>query len=110
MRNGLDTFSTTTFTFDSGGNVIITPQALYLTHVSQVSSSESISVTIYYATPQEGLQIPFPRDDGTDVAEVPFKFKGNCMSTRTVGQQLYNIVDTRSDIYVALADMATTSP
>ena len=110
MRSGIDSFSTATFTFDSGGNVTVTPQALYLTHISQTSSSESVVVTIYSATPQEGFTIPFPRDDGTDVAEIPFKFKGINESTRTVGQQLYNIVDTRSSIYVAQADMSTTSP
>lgn len=109
MRGGIDSFSTATFTFDTGGNVTITPQALYLTHVSQTSSSETIAVEIYYASVQEGLQIPFPRDDGTDVAEVPFKFQGTCQSTRTVGQQLYNIVDTRSDIYVETSSMATTA-
>lgn len=109
MRQGIDSFSTATFTFDSGGNVTVTPQALYLTHVSQTSSSESVAVSIYYASIQEGLTIPFPRDDGTDVSEVPFKFKGVCQSTRTVGQQLYNIVDTRSDIYVASTDMSTTA-
>lgn len=110
MRGGIDTFSTATFTFDSGGNVTITPQAFYLTHISPTSSSESIAVSIYYASIQEGLQIPFPRDDGTDVAEIPFKLKGICQSTRTVGQQLYSIIDTRSDIYVEQSSMSTTAP
>jgi hypothetical protein len=110
MRSGIDSFSTATFTFDSGGNVTVTPQAFYLTHVSPTSSSESVVVTIYYASIQEGLQIPFPRDDGTDVAEIPFKVKGVCQSTRTVGSQLYNIVDTRSDVYVEQSSMSTTAP
>ena len=110
MRGGIDTFSTATFTFDTGGTVTVTPQGFYLTHVSQTSSSETVAVEIYYASVQEGLTIPLPRDDGTDVSEVPFRFKGVCQSTRTVGQQLLNIVDTRSDIYVASTDMSTTNP
>lgn len=108
MRGGIDSFSTATFTFNSGGSVTVTPQALYLTHIAP-SSSESIAVQIYYASIQEGLTIPFPRDDGTDVAEIPFKFKGINQSTRTVGQQLYSIIDTRSSVYVASTDMATTA-
>jgi hypothetical protein len=108
MRGGIDSFSTATFTFDSGGNVTITPQALYLTHVSP-TSSETIVATIYYAAVTEGLTIPFPSYDKTDVAEIPFKFKGVCQSTRTAGQQLYNIVDTRSSIYVASTDLSSTS-
>lgn len=98
MRNGYDSFSTTTFTFDTGGNVTITPQALYLTHTA-ASSSETIVATIYYASPTAGLSIPFPRDDGTDVAEIPFAFKGVCQSTKTVGAQLMSIVDLRNSVY-----------
>jgi hypothetical protein len=98
MRSGFDSFSTTTFTFDSGGNVTITPQAFYLVHTG-ASSSQTVTATIYYASVTEGLSIPFPADGGTDVAEIPFTIKGVCQSTRTAGQQLYSIVDLRANIY-----------
>jgi hypothetical protein len=98
MRGGLDTFSTTTFDFDSGGNMTVTPQALYLVHTA-ATSSQTIAVTIYYASVTDALTIPYPSDDKTDVAEIPFKIKGICMSTRTAGSQLMNIVDTRTGVY-----------
>jgi hypothetical protein len=99
LRNGFDSYSTAAgMTFTSGGNVEITPQALYLTHTG-ASSSETVVTTIYYANVTEGITIPFPGDDKTEVAEIPFKIRGVCNSTRTVGAQLYNIVDLRNSVY-----------
>lgn len=97
MRGGLDSFSTTTFVFDSGGNVTITPQEIYIVH--EVSSSAKLAATIYYAAVTEGMTIPLPSDGGTAIADFPFKLVGTCMSSRTSGQQLYNITDTRTGIY-----------
>lgn len=107
LRGGLDTFSTTTFTFDTGGNITITPQAIYLKHEA-ASSSETILATVFYASATEGLSLPFPSDNATDVMEVPFKLVGKCQSTRTAGEQLYSIVDSRQNIYVA--DYSQTTP
>lgn len=98
MRGGLDTFSTASFTFDSGGNVTITPQAFYMVHTG-ASSSQTVTATIYYAAVTEAMTIPFPADGKTDVAEIPFKLQGVCQSTRTAGQQLYSIVDLRASVY-----------
>ena len=98
MRGGIGAWSSVTFQFDSGGDLTITPQAIYLTHTA-ATSSQTVAVTIYYASIVEGLTIPFPGDDKTDVAEIPFKLKGVCQSTRTAGSQLYNIVDTRTGVY-----------
>jgi hypothetical protein len=107
MRGGLSSFSTATFTFNTGGGVTITPQAVYLKHTG-ASSSQTITATIYYATLTEGLTIPYPSDDATDVAEIPFKFEGICNSTRTAGNQLYNIIDTRASVYSS--DYSRTTP
>lgn len=85
-------------TFTSGGNTTITPQALYLTHTG-ASSSETVVVTLYAATPEEGMTLAFPSDNATDIMEVPFKMKCVSQSTRTVGQQLMNIVDLRNNVY-----------
>jgi hypothetical protein len=103
LRGGIDTWtpvSTTDFTgtFISGGKVTVTPQALYLTHTG-ASSSETVVTSIYWASVTEGLTIPFPSDDATDVSEIPFKMKGVCVSTKTSLQQLYNIVDLRNNVY-----------
>lgn len=91
--------TTASLTFNTGGSTTgITPQAMYLTHYTN-STSASIVTTIYYASITEGLTIPFPADDKVEVAEIPFKVKGICQSTRTVGSQLMNIVDLRTGVY-----------
>lgn len=100
MRGGIDTFSTTTFTFDSGGNMTVTPQSMILIHTA-ATSSQTITATIYYAAVTDPLTIPFVSDDGTDVAEIPFKLKGTPQSSRTIGQQLYTITDLRSSMYTS---------
>ena len=110
MRNGIDTFSTTTFTFDSGGNMTVTPQAFYLIHVNPIRTSETLAATIYYASVDEPLSIPFPSDDGSEAGEIPFKIKGMIQSSRTTGQQLFSIVDTRTLIYSTDAGYASTAP
>jgi acyl-CoA synthetase (AMP-forming)/AMP-acid ligase II len=100
LRGGLDSYSTASgMTFNSGGNTTITPQAVYLTHTSAAGSTQTIVTTVYYASITEGIQIPFPADDKTEAAEIPFKLKGICMSTRTAGSQLYNIIDSRANVY-----------
>lgn len=98
LRAGIGAWSSASYTFNTGGQMTVTPQAFYLTHTG-ASSSQTIVTTIYYATIQEGLTLPFPSDNGTDVAEIPFKIKGVCQSTKTTLQQLYNIVDLRSSVY-----------
>jgi hypothetical protein len=91
--------TTATLTFNSGGSTTgITPKAFYLTHYTD-STSLSIVTTIYYASITEGFNLPFVSDDKTEVMEIPFKIKGVCQSTRTVGSQLMNIVDLRSGVY-----------
>lgn len=96
MRNGVDTFSTATYTFDSGGNLTITPQAVYITSNDAIGSTGTLAITVYYSYCTQPLEIPFPGDDKTDVAEIPFKLKGILNASLTAGQQLYRAVDTRS--------------
>lgn len=98
IRNGLDSFSTTTFFFDTGGNMTFAPQNIALQHTG-ATSSQTVTAFIYYAGVTEGFTIPFPADDGTEPGLIPFKLVGNCQSTRTVGQQLMSIVDLRTNVY-----------
>lgn len=107
LRGGLDTFSTTTYTFDTGGGVSITPQAVYIKHIG-ASSSQTITATIYYASMTDGLSLPFVSENANEVAEIPIKLTGKINSTRTIGDQLYSIVDSRQNIYVA--DYSQTTP
>jgi len=91
--------TTATLTFNSGGSTTgITPNAIYLTHYTN-STSAAVTTTIYYAAITEGLNIPLVSDDKTEVAELSIKLKGICQSSRTVGSQLMNIVDTRTGVY-----------
>lgn len=106
MRGGIDTFSTATFTFDSGGNLTVTPQAVYITSIDALSTNSMVA-TIYYAYCTQPLEIPFPGDDKTDVAEIPFKLKGMAMSTRAVGYQLYSVVDSRG--FYSTGSMTSTA-
>ena len=109
MRGGIDTFSTTTFVFDSGGLMSITPQSVYLVHTAGPSSSNYIAVQVYYAGITEGMSIPFPADDATDIPGVPFKLVGTCQTSRTAGAQLFTITDMRSSIYTTAYPYASTS-
>ncbi len=85
-------------TFTSGGNVTFNPQSLYLVHTG-ASSSQTVTITLYAATPEEGMTLAFPSDNATDVLEYPFKMKCVAQSTRTAGSQLMNIVDLRTSVY-----------
>ena len=106
LRGGIDfssfTVASTMMTFASGGNVTITPKAIYLTHIAASTagtSTETITTTINWASVTDPMVIPFPSDSGNDVAEIPFKVKGTCQSSVTVGTQLYSIIDLRNNIY-----------
>jgi hypothetical protein len=107
MRNGLDTYSTTTFYFDTGGNFSFTPQQVVLVHTG-ATSSQTVTVTVYYAAPVEGFTIPFPADDSLEPAMIPLKLTGTCVSTKTIGQQLMSIVDLRFGVSTA-ATLSTYS-
>ena len=113
LRGGLSSFSTATFTLNTGGSLTITPQAVYLKHFTPnyttvASSMETITAVVYYASLVEGMSIPYPSNDKVEVAEIPFKMKGVCQSTRATGSQLYQIVDTRQSVYSA--DHTRTTP
>ena len=96
---GLDIYSTTgSPTFTSGGKMSIHPQAVYLTHTAS-ESTQTIVTTVYYASITEGMQLPWPSDNAVETMEIPFKLKGVCQSTKTAGQQLYNIEDNRNLVY-----------
>lgn len=107
MRNGLDTYSTATFYFDTGGNMSFTPQNIVLVHTG-ATSSQTVTALIYYAAPVEGFTIPFPADDSLEPGMIPLKLTGTCMSTRTIGQQLMSIVDLRFGVSTA-ATLSTYS-
>ena len=85
-------------TFTSGGNTTMPTQSLYLTHTG-ASSSQTVVFTLYAATPTEGMTINFVSDNGTDVAEFPFKMTCKAQSSRAQGSQLMNIVDLRASVY-----------
>jgi hypothetical protein len=56
----------------------------------------------------EGFSLPFVSENASEVAEIPIKLVGKINSTRAIGAQLYSIVDSRANIYVA--DYSQTTP
>lgn len=94
VRGGID-LSSVAKTLTSGGLFVINPRTWVLTNTGP-TSSQSITVTIYSGIQTEPIKIDFPGDDATDIVSTPLKVKGYIVSTRTAGDRLYSIVDTRS--------------
>jgi len=53
-------------------------------------------VTVYYASVEEGITFEFPSDEADDVMIAPVNMVGKVDVSRTVGDQLYEIVDEQS--------------
>lgn len=78
----------------SGGKVSIDPKVVRILHTDE--DGNTFSVTLYSAKIQEGMTLEFPSDNADEAMAVPFSFKGTCDTSRTVGDQLFVIEDTRS--------------
>lgn len=94
IRGGLDSTATAD-TLKTGGLFVNTPRTWVLTN-NGPTSSQSLTITVYSGVQAEPIKLEFPGDDVTDVASLSLKIKGYMVSTRTAGDQLYSIVDTRS--------------
>jgi hypothetical protein len=77
----------------TGGLKVISSKVVQLIHTT--SYGETITITIYKAKNTDGMKLDFPADDADKAAEVEFTFNGKCDGTRTVGDQLLKIEDTR---------------
>jgi len=78
----------------SGGKKTINPKVVRLTNTDE--NGKKLQVTVYYASIEEGITLEFPSDEAEDVMVTPINLVGKVDVDRTVGDQLYEIVDEQS--------------
>lgn len=78
----------------SGGKKTINPKVVRLTNEDE--NGKKLQVTVYYASIEEGITFEFPSDEAEDVMITPINLVGKVDVDRTVGDQLYEIVDEQS--------------
>lgn len=78
----------------SGGKVTVADRVVVIRHKDS-TGSVVFELQVYKAKNDSGLTLNFPSDNGDDALKVPFTFEGTCDSTRTVGDQLFKITDSR---------------
>ncbi|HSV96774.1 MAG TPA: hypothetical protein VLM75_07550 [Spirochaetota bacterium] len=80
--------------FTSGGKFTINPRVCRLIHTD--ANGKKLQLTIYAGKVAKGFEFTFPSDDADDVMETSFEMVGDLDTTRTAGDQLYEIIDERS--------------
>lgn len=93
IRGGIDNYSTTTNvseTLKSGGKTVITAIQCRVTNENE--SGETFRITLFKATNNKGIEIAFQPDDADDPNMVAIELQGTLDVTRTVGEQLFEMV------------------
>jgi hypothetical protein len=75
----------------SGGKVTISDRVARITNVDE--NGKIFRITVYKAKSQQGLELEFAGDDEDDVATYSLALKGVLDSSRTAGDQLFEIYD-----------------
>lgn len=78
----------------SGGKNTITAKVVRLTNTN--ASGKVFRVTIYAAKNQKGITLKLPGDDSEDVVKPEIELKGIVDTTRTAGDQLFEIYDEQN--------------
>lgn len=78
----------------TGGKKTISPKVVRLTNEDE--NSKKLQVTVYYASVEEGITFEFPSDEAEDVMVAPINLVGKVDVSRTLGDQLYEIIDEQS--------------
>lgn len=78
----------------TGGKTEISPKVVRLTNINQ--DGKKFEVTIYKASNASGINLTLPADDADDVWNTPVTIEGACDAGRSVGDQLFRIVDEQS--------------
>ena len=78
----------------SGGKHTITARVVRLTNTDE--NGKTLTITVYYATIEEGITFAFPADEAEDVLVSPVNMVGRIDVSKTVGDQLYEILDEQS--------------
>jgi hypothetical protein len=81
--------------YKTGGNMQLTAQVVRFTNTN--ASGKMFYITVFKATSESGITIEFPADDADDVAATPIKMVGTCDTSRTAGDQLFEIYDEQYD-------------
>ncbi len=76
-------------TLTSGGLNTINPRVVRLTNTN--AAGKVFRVTVYAAKNQNGITLTLPADDSDDVVEPEIELKGTVDTTRTAGDQLFEI-------------------
>jgi hypothetical protein len=75
----------------TGGKNTIAPRVVRLTNTN--SLNKKFQITIYAAKNQGGIELKLPGDDSEDPVSTPIELKGIVDTTRTAGDQLFEILD-----------------
>ncbi len=78
----------------SGGKKTIAPKVVRLTNKDQ--DSKMFRITVYFASVEEGITFEFPSDEAEDVMVAPINMVGKVDVDRTIGDQLYEMIDEQS--------------
>ncbi len=80
-------------TLKGGGLTEFTARVCRFTNTD--SAGKTLAITIFSSTPESGFTFNFPSDDGDDPMLCPIAMTGKPDTSRTAGEQLFEIVDTQ---------------
>jgi hypothetical protein len=92
LRGGIDTYTSSagvSETLKSGGKSTQTPTQVKVTHTTE--DDEEFRITLYKVTAVRGIEIAFQSDEADDPNMIPIEVEGEKDTTRTAGDQLYEI-------------------
>lgn len=78
-------------TLSSGGKNEVSARVVRLTNTN--SAGKVFRITVYAARNQGGITLALPADDGDEPLKPTIELKGICDTTRTAGDQLFEIYD-----------------
>ena len=78
----------------SGGKTTINPKVIRITNTNELG--KKFQITIFKARNQDAINIEFPADTSGTVASTPINLQGSLDKARTVGEQLFSILDEQS--------------
>lgn len=78
-------------TLTTGGKNTISPRIVRLTNTN--AAGKLFRITVYAAKNQGGITLKLPSDDSEDVAQPEIELKGVLDTSRTAGDQLFEIYD-----------------
>ena len=78
----------------AGGKVSLTDKVVRITNTDE--NSKTLKITLYKASIEDGWSYDFPADNSMDAGMIHIKMKAIPDITRTLGDQLYEIIDEQA--------------